>query len=570
MIYHIKNNDPQAVLDLYDRCKSIMLDGESWEDGPQELSQHYDVLALNPETLKSSSVHIPGRIDLLLAATTAHAMRDSFQDALATCLGTVVRFHHFTTQEFCSFLDHDLALRRKVDLYVRRLSVARLVSRPPSLSKQITNLANSKAITPLRNLYDAIIAGLSGPDPFLAADPARVTPQKSVAMTEVGWTSFLSAFLDCGQKDLAGKLWEDVERLGLSYSVSMWTALIDGYAKTGAFGDALATWDAMVASGVKPNALTYRALIEALFNGRRPQLAMDRFQKFEAESSNESTTEQIVLVKNTVLKGLLATNRVDAALSFLKSMESGTRKPDVVSYNTFIAHYGRSQNLKGVGEMINRMVAAKTPGDIVTFSTVLSVLLKAGRHDGVDLVFRQMQRQGIEANVATYTAIIDRLLREQNETSVKGAIELLHRMEGDSNAQPNTVTYTAVIAGIHRGRWLPYHKAQEWTRQVETRIRKRNMKLTTPAYNILLDASLRSGAPEGVQQGLSYYREMLRRKIPMNFNTWYIVLSGLVERQEWDLANEVANDMSMMGFQPMGTLSDLVKTIYKQINRRKR
>ncbi|KAK7468781.1 hypothetical protein VKT23_003282 [Stygiomarasmius scandens] len=569
MMYHIKHNNPQAVLGLYDRCKSIMSGDDSWEDDPQELSRHYDVLALNPETLKTS-VHIPGRVDLLLAVVTAHAMRNSFRDALDACLETVVRFHHYTTQEFYTLLDHDPALRSKVELYVRRLSVARLVSRPHSLSKQITNLVNSAAIGHLQNLYNSIIDGITGPDPYLAVDPTSLTTKRTVAVNEIGWTSFLSAFLACRRKDLAGKVWQDLPRLGLSHSVSMWTALIDGYAKSGPFRDALATWDAMLSSGVKPNFLTYRALISALFNGKRPQLAMDRFRRFQAELMKELPAEQVVLVMNTVLQGLLATNRADGALSLLMSMESGPYKPDIVSYNTFIAHYGRNQNLRGVGEIINRMVAAKIQGDIVTFSTVLSVLLKAGRQDGIDLVFRQMRRQGLEANVATYTAIIDRLLREQDETSLNGAIELLHRMETDSNGQPNAVTYTAIIAGIHRDSWLPSSKAQEWTRQVLGRMRKRNIKLSTPGYNILLDASLKNGQPEGVQYALSYYREMLRQKIPMNYHTWYVVLSGLVQRQEWDLAREVVNDMSMTGMQPMGSVLELAGKIYKQTNSRKR
>ncbi|KAF5374924.1 hypothetical protein D9758_000389 [Tetrapyrgos nigripes] len=562
MVYHIRHNNPQAVLDLYDRCKSVMSEGEPLGDNSQESHERHDSLALTPESL-NTGVYIPGRVNLLLAATTAHAMRDSFQDALRTYSETSVRFHHFSTRSFCALLDHDPLLQRKVELYTRRLSVARLLARPPSLSKQITNFAKSGATHLLQKLYESVIQGMTDPHPYLAADPTLITPNKSVAMTEVGWTSFLSAFLECRRKDLAGKVWQDVLRLGLSHNVSMWTALIDGYAKTASFSDAVATWDSMISAGVEPNVLTYRALISALFNGKRPQMAMERYHQFRMQLMNQLTGEQNLLVMNTVLHGLLATNRIDHALAFLNSMETGPYKPDVVSYNTFIGHYGRAQNLKSVGAMINRMAAAKIPGDAVTFTSILSVLLRMGRKDRVDMVFRMMEKQGTEANVTTYNSIIDRLLREQDETSLQGAVALLHRMETNSNSQPDAITYSILITGIHRGQWLPRDKAEDWTRQILTRMRSRNIKLPTQGYNVLIDASIKNGQ---IQTALSYYREMLRQKVPIIFNTWCLILSALVEREEWKTASEVVNEMNKSGFRPTGILSELIGKVYRRIS----
>ncbi|KAF5385513.1 hypothetical protein D9757_005378 [Collybiopsis confluens] len=550
MLYHIRSDQPEATLSLYSRSDHIMQTAED----EHSLEFQDDLAFGHADLLQSPSQSIRGRILLLMAAVTAHAMLDSFQGALNLCKDTDVRFHHHTTNDFLERLKYNPDLKKKVEAYVHRLHYARLVSRPPSLSRHITNLGDTKALSALKKFYDGIIQGILGPSPFIAADESFLSSERTVAMTFVGWTSFLTAFLKCSAKDDAARVWDDIPKLGLRHHISMWNALLAGQSQS--FTDATATFNTMKTRNIQPNALTYRALIGSLFNGRRPNLAMDKFHEFRRAELNDSP-EDIMAVYNTVVNGLLVTNRVDAANSLLLQMSEHGPNPDVVSYNTFLGHFARRNDLKGLGMIMTKMGESGVAGDVFSFSTILSALLKLGRPDASEIVFRLMNKQGVKANTATYTAIIDQQMRTRDEVHLNGALKLLSQMEGDPAVAPNIVTYTSVLAGLYRGpRWLSEQKEHDFTRSILERMKRHNVKLNTRTYNILLKACLQN---DRLDQALSYYQEMKRTKVPMFHETWYVLLDGMVGMNEWDIAKEVVKDMGLYGVRPLGPLQNLIQ-----------
>ncbi|KAI3622085.1 pentatricopeptide repeat-containing protein [Moniliophthora roreri] len=564
MLHYIKCNDPEAVLFLYNQCRGMMGDKGVWGDEQNEETSEVEDLPLGiDKPLSNVMPLVPGRVKILLAATAAYAILNNFTGALTMYTQSIVRFQHYTTKEFLSALDHDRALQKRMDTYVRRLETARLVSRPPSLSTHVIKLGDTNNVKQLQKLLASILEGITGPEPYIAADVSLVTPSMPVAMTEVGYNSFLTAFFRCYRKDLAGMLWEQIPKLGLTHRVSMWTTLIDASAKTGSFSDALGTWDMMLSSGTEPEALSHRALIAALFNGRRPRLAMEQFARFQHETVEKSfSSEQILVVYNTVITGLLHNERIGDALRFLQGMEGGEPKPDVVSYNAFLADYARKNDLHGISDIIDKMAASGTSGDVYTFSTVLSALLKMGRDDATELVLSMMEQQGISPNVATFTAIIDWQLKERDERNLRGALKLLTRMESNPKLQPNEVTYTAILAGVHRGTWLPDAKAEQVTDYILQRMEQRDVKLGPRGHTILIRGWLNRDA---VQKALAQYREM-RSKGSVLIQTWHVLLSGLITRGEWELADEVVRDIRMDLGYPNGQLLELVK----QVRQRKR
>ncbi|GLB36039.1 putative PPR repeat family protein [Lyophyllum shimeji] len=563
MVLRLKQNNPAAVIELYRRFMELLGGKEVWDEGHIEAEDTVRGTGLvSDDRSKSRRIpHDPGRVALLLAVTAAHAQRDAFQDALQTCLQTVVRFHHQSTKAFLAKFEHDPAFQDKVQVWVKRLHIARMVYRPPSLSKQISNLSSAPSSKLLEELYQAVINGLSGPDAYLAPEPSKITATKSVALTEAGWTSFLAAFLKCGRRDLASKLWTDMSEVGIRPGVSLWTALLDSYDSMRAVEDAAAAWNMMVAQGIQPEGLTYRALISTLFNGRKADEAMKVFQAFQKAPPNGTASQHTLSVYNTVINGLLSINREDEAQALLKQMEAHGPSPDLVSYNTFMAYYGRRGNFKALASLVSRMAAQKLEGDVFSFSTILSALLKAGRDDAPEIMFDIMRKHGIEPNVATYSAIIDHQMRERNERNLEAAMRMLQTMEQDPDLQPNEITYTSILAGLYRGEWLAPEKAEEWRKEIVGRMRQRGVEFTLTTYHILIKACLEYSQPEGLVNALAYYRRMRQRKIPLIHTTWYILLLGLLRRGEWAVAEEIINDMYSSGHQPTGATLDLVRKI---------
>jgi pentatricopeptide repeat protein len=567
MVFNLKKGNPEAVIRLYTRFMELLGEKEAWDENvvdDEKTSPDVATLAADTKSTSRRMPRIPGRVNILLAVITAYAMQDSFEAALQACLATVIFFHDYTTKQFLANFADDPALKQKVGLYVERLQIARMVARPPSLSKHITNVSAAPNTKLLEKLYQAIIDGFTGTDAYLAADPSIITPSKSVALTEVGWTSFLVAFLKCRRRDLASKLWNDMAHFNVKPGVSMWTALLDAYDSMRAVDDAVAAWNMMLAQGIKPDGLTYRALISALFNGRKPEEAMKTFQTFRKESINDCPGPQTLSVYNTVLHGLLFADRFQEADALIQSMHANGPKPDIVSYNTFLAYHGRRRDFKALATLVNRMEANKLVGDVFSFSIILSALLKAGRDDAPDMLLSIMRKQGVQPNVATFSAIIDHQMREQSEKNLRAAVRVLYQMEQDDSIKPNAVTYTSILAGLYRGHWLSVEKAEEWRKDIVKRMERCGVDFTLPTYHILIKSCLEYPHPEGLQHALGYYREMVRRKVPLVQTTWYIMLAGLLQRGEWAVANEIIKDMFRSGIQAGGSLLELVSKIRKR------
>ncbi|KAG5221612.1 pentatricopeptide repeat-containing protein [Salix suchowensis] len=516
MLALIQRNDPDAVLRLYEQFMQLVTKSEGTEDvsgdglEEGEGSTEYDALASATYSSVDTMPYKPGRATVLLSGITACAMKDDFLGALHMCLNTVIRPQHYAITTFMNKLKGNRPLQRKVEEYVSLLRSATMVAHPTELSKRVNQLATSRSIRSIEKLYQA------------------------------SWT--------CGRKDLAAQMWDDMIGLDVQPGVSTWTAYIDACDGISAYNEAVAGWGMMLEQGVKPEALSYRAIISTYFNARQTDKAMDTFRTFLEDAAKESPERQQLAVYNTVMHGLLIAGRVDeATATFQKMVDEGPR-PDVVSYNTFLKFWARTSNFKMLSSVMNDMVAAGIKGDIFSFSTILSALLKVGRDDAPELMIALMRKQGVEPNVAIYSAIMDQQLREQTVEALHTAMRLLQRMELDPTSQPNEVTYTSFLAGIYRGSWLPPAVAEDWRRNIVDRMKRRGIKLNRVTYHILLKACLEYPEPEGVETAMIYYREMVKQKIHIISITWYILLSGLLRRGELGLRTRYWPTWPDLGF----------------------
>ncbi|KAJ7492731.1 hypothetical protein FB451DRAFT_1219415 [Mycena latifolia] len=556
-VAYLNRGDSGAVLELYGKFKRLLEHDPA--SGVSDLTHtKHDIAVVAPET-------IPERANLALAAIAAHAMEGSFEGAFKEYIDMDVKLRRRTTEEFLRPLS-DPVLQNKVTIFIQRIDLAKSVARPNSLSKHIHNLAATNQLTFLENTYNSILEAIAGPDAYIAADPKLRTPTKSVAMTELIWASFLAAFLRRDRKDLAARLWNDVTKFGIRPGVLTWNMVLDVYSSRGASKDVLGAWDTMAAHGIEPDGSSYRALISSLFTEKRWNKALRWFQKFETDVLPTATAAQALVVYNAALHGFLHAGRenVEIALALFKQMEDKGPAPDIVSYNTLMTHYGRQGDFKGMATVINKMSAVNLSGDVFTFSTILSALLKVGRTDAPDMVIGMMRKQGIRPGVATYSAIIDSQMREQTVPHLRAAMRLLDEMEKEPEVIPNEITYTSILAALYRGNWLPEDEAEMYVRDIVERMKKRDVKLKPGGYNILIKACLTSEDPRGLHNALEFYREMVRNNVPRVADTWYILLAGLISREEWQVAQEVINEMVASGVRPEGSVLRLVNKIRRQ------
>jgi pentatricopeptide repeat protein len=297
--------------------------------------------------------------------------------------------------------------------------------------------------------------------------------------------------------------------------------------------------------GIDPDAYSYRALISVLFDDRKPEEAMKNFGEYLRRFKDHN--DHSITIYNTVIRGLLSHNRIDAFNSILAKMRLAGPKPNITTYNTLLAYYARLNDFKALANVVTMMSAVNISGDVVTFSTILSALLRIGKEDAPATIFNLMRKQGVKPNVATYTSIIDHQMRAQTEESLRAALLMLDKMEEDASIKPNVITYTSILTGLYRGNWLSRQKADEVRRSILFRMRKMHVKMGLPTYHILIRASLESSDPNAYRDALTYFQEIGEQGIPRVQTTWYLLLTGLMRLGKWDVATEMVSKMFNSG-----------------------
>lgn len=572
MLWNLKQNNPDAAIELYKRYREESPDKFSMEKEDSDSSVPGEDTR-NPLDAIWSSLsdrHVryeSGRATVLFMAIAAHAMKESFVEALHTyMLETKIRIPQSVLKENSGLLSSDPVLMNRVEEYVRRLDTSRLFARPLSLKSHMIGLVNNHAVDRIVKYYNVLLEGLAEPGAYLVTGPSAVTRSKPIYIAEAVWGYFLTAFLQCRRMDLAEKLWDDMLTHKFVPGVVAWTALFDGYDDMGKVENTLAGWKTMLSQGVKPNAFTYRALVSVLCTARRPDEAIKSLKIFEDNVSPSS--DNPLPLYNTLIHGLLTNSREEDANAVLHKMQKAGPKPDLVTYNTFLRYFGRRADFKGLGSTLRKLTSDDLVGDAFTFTTILSALLKAGRNDAEQITFDIAKKQNLAPSIGFYTALIDHQVRQQDSKHLKSALEILRRMEQDPEIDINVVPYTSILAGIYRTHWDKPKVAEECKEYIQYRMNSKKIRPNKVTYHILIAACLENREPEGLQNALSLYREMHKRGLALSNDTWYILLHGLIERGRWALANEMIDDLRRVGgVTPVGATLDLVHRIRKRAAR---
>ncbi|KAH9846807.1 hypothetical protein C2E23DRAFT_851087 [Lenzites betulinus] len=555
MLSAIGANHPEVALGLYHQYSDQLHEKEALRSEDVKVPNHAPGVdhpaiideppAVDDEATSSSSLV---RDDILVAAIIAHAQLDSFQGALQMFLEANTRASITIPDDVLRSIPSGSGLRRKVSHYIRHLNAAALISRPFALAKHLSNLVRDAANLSLERLYTTAIEGVRGEDhPWLAITPDQLSTTRVILLPHTFWTSFLKSFFACRQTALVERLWDDMLRLGVKPDLAAWNTLLDGYGDMRSIQAVLTTWSLMKTERMKPDALSYRAVIAALFKAGDVDQALEVFRTFERDFLKDGVPlddSAVLAVYNTTLHSLLFVSREEDANVIKKKMQEIGPKPNIVSYNTFLRYYGRKGTLKPMAGVLQELETSGLKADIYTFSTLLASLLRV-RPDADRIVMNFMEKQGVAPDTTALTAIIDHQLQERTPEAFKVAMDLVSKMEHGKfgEAQPNAITYTSIVTAINHGKWLEQQVVDECNRRIWDRMQSRGIQPSRTTYNVLLRTSLANREPEGLEYAMKYYREMLRQRVYLSSDTWYILLKGLVDRRRWDVAEEVVKDM---------------------------
>ncbi|OCF45796.1 hypothetical protein I317_00284 [Kwoniella heveanensis CBS 569] len=271
------------------------------------------------------------------------------------------------------------------------------------------------------------------------------------------------------------------------------------------------------------------------------------------ENSPLSTSFPPIAALNQMISAclLIPSTGPDTALDLFNQacLPTSTVSINLITINTVLRHHARRADLSSMSALFSLAEKSGLKPDVVTYTTLVQGLLRAGRLMLAKKVLEDMHQQGISPNERMSSMLIADLAKSGTKIGLAHAEEILKLMR-QKQMKTNEVTWTGLIAGYFRGGW----EVDAW--DAVKRMNRAGLRLNRVGYNMLLRESGKGGGRTGI---LKLWKNMLEDGVSPNSDTYLLALTPLVLEKRWNEAEEVLLEMDKRRFKPeKGALASIV------------
>jgi pentatricopeptide repeat protein len=221
--------------------------------------------------------------------------------------------------------------------------------------------------------------------------------------------------------------------------------------------------------------------------------------------------------------------------------------PDLFTVNIVLRHYARKKDLQAMMDLIDRLPTFRLAPDLVTYTTLMSGLLDAGKPGAAKGILDVMQKANIQPNSYVYSLLIADLAKKGSNDAMVSAEALIRQMS-KVGVKATAITWTALASGYFRANMV-----QEGLEAIR-RARSKGVEMTRVSYNMVLRSILYAesvpaqelahilrgqsrhtdrGPPGDTEAALSLLRSMIDNHVEPDVDTWFITLDSLARQGKW-------------------------------------
>ncbi|KAJ0974358.1 hypothetical protein J5N97_016323 [Dioscorea zingiberensis] len=196
----------------------------------------------------------------------------------------------------------------------------------------------------------------------------------------------------------------------------------------------------MKESGCKPNLLCYTTAIHSLVISNRPCDAQALFQEMLMNGVQPDAASFTILVKLFPFH----LKHFDSACIFLGCMVKSGSNPDVVTYSTLIAGLCRAGLVDDAWRMFEKMLEWKCTPNAHTYTPIIQLYCSRGGIRLARRILDHMHDDGIPPDAVAYNVFVQALCQARKFEQV----ETLLRESDEKGWKPDGVTYNTYINGL--------------------------------------------------------------------------------------------------------------------------
>jgi pentatricopeptide repeat protein len=387
------------------------------------------------------------------------------------------------------------------------------------------------------------------------------------------YNNFLTGYLALFSSERSVQVWNHMIQSGIKPDVNAWTAMLTGCERARDLNGVKAVWQRMIRSGIQPDIHAWTTRIHALFSLRvindgfaamdemgRQWLSSEQALNTTAKngpqaSKNQPTVNTVPKPSTDVING--ATSGIvkiptrslnfDRKAEFVRKILSWAGhfsiKPDARTYNILMNLYMSGNDYPTVFKLLQQMEAEGIEADVATYSMLIRAsfdnhkfndLPEAEQAERITSLFSELEAGGLKLNANLYSSAIDRLLKQYaNFAAVRTLID--HMLSRGLIPSPHV--YTSLVTQY-------FSQSPPNIAAVDSLCYQILSSPGTPTDKILFDRIIEGYAGVGeIGKMMAILTKMSKHgKLP-GWMALTAVVQALARHGEWDRARMVVADV---------------------------
>lgn len=225
-------------------------------------------------------------------------------------------------------------------------------------------------------------------------------------------------------------------------------SMIKAYGQAGDITRVRELWEEMREQNVKPTAITFGCMAEALVANGQADEAWDLIQ-------NQTDTEHRgcinTVIYSTVLKGFAVARRIEKVFSAYEEMKEKRIPCNTITYNTMLDACAKCCAMDRASALLEDMKCARVEPDIITYSTIVKGYCVEGDVDRAFSMLEDMKSDGKFApDEIMYNSILDGCATQHR---VDDALKILAEMQ-TVGVGPSNYTLSILVKLLGHARRL--------------------------------------------------------------------------------------------------------------------
>ena len=307
-----------------------------------------------------------------------------------------------------------------------------------SMSKRLYNAMNRRDLPQVDRLWsDALNFPIAQdlPDTNGGHPPESFMKPERGTLTSDLCNYFILVYMALRQPSRAIEVWNHMVKSGLSPNLKTWDSMLNGCKTCRDYKALEEVWMKMLHLGVQPDVVCWTTRISGLIECNKIDQgmhALDEMGRLWLAANKPKFTEPQKKGKRRPMA----------------PVGPAAVKPTIETVNAAVAGLFRRRLPEAAHRVLTWAAKFDITPDVITYNTLLMPLIRDGHSNEAMALLKQMQKEGIEADVATFTTILDETFKYADELTPEEQREIAQNIFTEMDAagiKANLYTYGKMI-----------------------------------------------------------------------------------------------------------------------------